>query len=69
MSKDLIAQLLKLPLPVVGTVAVCAGVFIPNIQPPMVQDILIAVGIAILTAAGVHISGIGGNDPQGGAAA
>jgi len=65
---NILQQLYKLPLPVIGTVLICAGIFIPNIHPPMVQNILLGTGAAILAAAGIHISGIGGGTEDGGGA-
>ena len=61
---DILNQLIKLPLPCIGTVLICAAYFTPNITPPSIQAVLYGCGVAILAAAGVHIGMGGGNTPE-----
>jgi hypothetical protein len=66
MNQNLFDQLIKLPLPCLGTLLIAAAFFTPVITPVSIQYLLYGVGASILAAAGVHISGIGGNPPADG---
>ena len=67
MNSDLLKQLLKFPLPVVGGVILGAVYFSgqPAIQPATVKVLLYTVAAIVLAAAGVHI-GTGPDDPAAG---
>ena len=65
---DLLKQLTKLPMPVIGGVILGAVYFSgqPAIQPPTIKVLLYTVAGIILAAAGVHLAGTGPDDPAAG---